>query len=69
MAKQSADCVIWTPDGTWLQRTDENGNTRSSWCGRLSFASVERFCGERGLQMCVRGLPRESERREHSSAV
>ena len=68
MAKQAADCVIWTPDGTWLQRIDERGNVRSSWCGRLAFVTVERFCREHGLPMCVRGLPRESERPEHSNA-
>lgn len=50
------ECMIWTPDGVWLQTRSE-GRLRSSWCGRLSLASVSQFCAAKRLDLVVMKRP------------
>lgn len=49
----NSDCMIWKPEGVWLQTYAEDGAIRLSFCGRLSFPSVERFCQEHGIDLVI----------------
>lgn len=42
-------CMLWTPEGVWLQTYTSEGQVKSSYCGRLSFYSVAKFAAERKL--------------------
>jgi hypothetical protein len=47
-------CMIWTPDGVWLQTYDETGARRLSGCGRMRLHQVEVFCRDRGIDLLVK---------------
>jgi hypothetical protein len=55
-----ADCMLWTPEGVWLQVGGSGPSMRLSSCGQLSLASCERFCIEKQLPLFVR-LPGQRE--------
>jgi hypothetical protein len=48
------DCMIWTPDGVWLQTFDERGVMHLSGCGRMRLHQVEVFCRDRGIELLVK---------------
>lgn len=47
------ECMIWTPDGVWLQTTAE-GVVRLSGLGLLPVWSVEEFCRRRRIALFIR---------------
>jgi len=54
MKKAGESFVLWSPDGAWLQTTDWNGVMKLDDLGRLSLASVEKFCYLRGVRLVMR---------------
>ena len=46
-------CIIWTPDGAWLQSPGWDGMQRSSWMGRRELESLKNFCVVNSINLVI----------------
>lgn len=51
------ECLLWSPDGLWLQTFSQDGQLRLSYAGRVSYLSAYDFAQRHHLEINVVDRP------------